>query len=278
MPPYSTQLPVLTFCSSGCCRWVLYQPPLGPHLSRFTSHQSDISAIDSSSPPLCFPLVGRAEFAASNVIGIWSAVECVEDIISTMLHTTDQNAQSPHGSKCSTYSVQLAMHHVQLTMCSITILQPDQCSMLIHIRRKWQHMILLCATCIEMWTMCEIRSGWDENLASAQGSPTRFFQRSEASSMGRSSDRGLKHIVIWGWVVFLPFCLLVLLETFYLPLSFVHCTTVAVIQFCDFDEILLPSSFCIILCILHFKKFNQMCINQPFWENKVCNNNSGDVN
>ena len=69
---------------------------------------------------------------------------------------------------------------------------------------------------------------------------------------------------------FLPFCL-VLIETFYLPLSFVHCTTVAVIQFCDFDEILLPSSFCIILCILHFKKFNQMCINQPFWENKVCN-------
>ena len=69
-----------------------------------------------------------------------------------------------------------------------------------------------------------------------------------------------------------------MLETFYLPLSFVHCTTVAVIQFRDFDEILLPSSFCIILCILHFKKFNQMCINQPFWENKVCNNNSGDVN
>ena len=66
---------VLTFCSSGLLPlgFISTHPlrPLGPHLSHFRSHQSDISAIDSLQVPLlCFPLVGLGKFAASNVIGI----------------------------------------------------------------------------------------------------------------------------------------------------------------------------------------------------------------
>ena len=117
---------VLTFCSSGLLPlgFISTHPlrPLGPHLSPFRSHQSDISAIDSLQVPLCvsrwsvwanLQQVMWLEFdRRSSVWNIWSCTQIKMFNVQYKLVNVQYTA-----SVCSGTMLHLD-RNVQHTMCN----------------------------------------------------------------------------------------------------------------------------------------------------------------